>query len=77
MFRLATNNLVPSFDNIMYFFLIMLFCFRRIFKMGSAEEVTKSIKLPATIDLALRNIKDAKVRNFTFLKTTLSKLIIS
>ena len=55
----------------------MLFCFRRIFKMGSAEEVTKSIKLPATIDLALRNIKDAKVRNFTFLKTTLSKLIIS
>ena len=25
------------------------------------EEVTKSIKLPVTIDIALRNIKDAKV----------------
>lgn len=35
--------------------------------MGSEEEVTKSIKLPVTIDLALRNIKDAKVRVKEFL----------
>ena len=38
--------------------------------MGSREEeeevsVTRSIKLPVTLDIALRNIKDAKVV-FTF-----------
>ena len=46
--------------------------------MGSREEeeevsVTRSIKLPVTLDIALRNIKDAKVV-FIFLN---SKLCIS
>ncbi len=30
--------------------------------MASSVEITKSIKLPVTIDIALRNIKDAKVK---------------
>ena len=29
---------------------------------GSREEMSRSIKLPQTMDVALRNIKDAKVR---------------
>ena len=28
---------------------------------GEKEEMSRSIKLPQTIDIALRNIKDAKV----------------
>ena len=34
--------------------------------MASTVEITKSIKLPVTIDIALRNIKDAKVKVFFY-----------
>ena len=39
----------------------LLFFPERGERMSSTEEITKSIKLPVTIDIALRNIKDAKV----------------
>lgn len=43
--------------------------------MASSVEITKSIKLPVTIDIALRNIKDAKVK-VVFIKILSSRFQI-
>ena len=43
-----------------------IFFFFFVERMGEVDEGTRSIKLPVTLDIALRNIKDAKVQGHQF-----------